>query len=326
MKTKDNLLFSLKERKGNWVSGELLSGELSVTRAAVCKHVRNLRQEGYDIESSTRKGYLLRGVTDRLLPHEIQDGLNTRTFGKGDILYFEETDSTNLKAKELAARGAPEGTVVIAEKQTCGRGRKQRVWFSPSGDGIYLSLVLRPPIPPNQAPRITLMTAVAVADALLSATGLPVRIKWPNDILVHGKKLAGILTEISTEMDAVDFVVVGLGLNVNTPIERFPQQIRGRATSILVESGKPCPRARIVRSYLEHFESRYEKLATEGFAPIMDRWRALTDVVGRRVSVKVINKEFVGQVTSVDNDGVLVVRDDEGESHRIFSGDLYFQE
>ncbi len=157
------------------------------------------------------------------MPNEILDSLDTRIFGKRNIDYFMEIDTTNTRAKDLAAEGAPEGTLVIAEKQTKGRGRKGRSWFSPLGHGIYTSFILRPAMPPSGAPRITLMTAVAIAEALLSLMQLEVRIKWPNDILVNGKKLAGILTEISTEMDAINYIVVGIGLNVNTPFKDLPE-------------------------------------------------------------------------------------------------------
>ena len=215
MVTKDQLLVYLKEKRRTWISGELLSDELSVSRSAVWKHIRKLREEGYVIESSPKKGYLLRRDSDLLLPNEIRHGLNTKVFGKKDIEYFKEIDSTNTKAKDLAQGGAPEGTVVIAEKQTKGRGRRGRTWLSPEGDGIYATLILRPAMSPGEAPRITLMTAVAVAEALLSLIQIDIRIKWPNDILVNGRKLAGILTEITADMDAVNYIVVGLGLNVN---------------------------------------------------------------------------------------------------------------
>jgi len=230
MSTKDQLLLYLKERKGDWVSGEALSNKIAVSRSAVWKHICKLREEGYVIESSPKKGYLLRKAPDLLFPNEIREGLDTKVFGKRDIVYFTETDSTNTRAKDLAARGAPEGTLVISERQTKGRGRKGRSWFSPSQGGIYTSLILRPSISPSEAPKITLLSAVVVAETLRSLTGLSAIIKWPNDILINGKKIAGILTEMSTEMDAIDYIVVGLGLNVNTP--DFPDDIREKATSI----------------------------------------------------------------------------------------------
>ena len=204
MATKNQLLLYLKENQENWVSGELISNNLSVSRAAIWKQIRNLKEDGYIIESSPKKGYLLSKSSDPITAGEIRQGLSTRVFGKKNIIYLRETDSTNTRAKELAAQGAPEGTLVIAEKQTNGRGRRGRSWFSPPGGGIYFSLILRPVISPGETPRITLMTAVVLAETLISLMKLKLRIKWPNDILVNGKKLAAILTEISTEMDEVN--------------------------------------------------------------------------------------------------------------------------
>jgi len=323
MTTKEKLLLYLKENKGNWVSGELLSGKLGVSRAAICKHVRKLKEDGYEIESSTRKGYLFSKVSGVLSADEIREGLNTRVFGN-NIVCLKETDSTNIRAKNLAAQGASEGTVVIAEKQTKGRGRKKRIWFSPAGAGIYVSLVLRPAISPVEAPRITLMTAVAAAEALLSLKCLNVRIKWPNDILVNGKKIGGILTEISTEMDSVDYIVVGLGLNVNMQLETFTEDIRGKATSILMETGERFSRIKLVQAYLQWHEKYYDILKNRGFEPVIQRWKELADIIGQTVRVDMTGKKIVGKVMDVDNNGVLILKDNQGRSHGIFSGDVTF--
>lgn len=322
MSTKNKLLLHLKKERGNWVSGELMSNKLAVSRAAIWKHIRKLREEGYVIESSPRKGYLLSRVSDLLIPDEIQEALDTEVFGKKDIVHFKEISSTNLIAKELAAQGAPEGTLIIAEKQTNGRGRRGRNWFSPSGDGIYVSLILRPAVSPGEAPGITLMSAVAVAEALLSLVDMEVRIKWPNDILVNGRKIAGILTEISTEMDAIDYIVVGLGLNVNMPFESFPEEIREKATSILMVTGKRFSRIRLIQAYLRWYEKYYGMYKSGDFDSIMKRWKEFADIIGRKVMVDVIGNKYIGEITAVDNDGVLILKDDEQRSHRIFSGDL----
>ncbi len=322
MVTKDNLLAYLKEKRGAWVSGEKLSRELKVSRAAIWKHVRKLKQEGYFIESSTKKGYLLRKDSDLLLPNEIRQGLKTKVFGKRTIEYLSEVDSTNLKAKNLAEGGAPEGTLVVTEKQTKGRGRRGRSWFSSEGEGIYATLILRPAMSPGGVPRITLMTAVAVAEALLSLFPLDIKIKWPNDIIVKGRKLAGILTEISTEMDAVNYIVVGLGLNVNTPLSSFPEELKYKATSILIETGKISSRARLFRAFLEHFEKYYEIFMNNDFASIMKRWRELSGIFGQKIVVDVIGQKHMGKVLDIDDDGVLILKDDKGKIHRIFSGDV----
>jgi BirA family biotin operon repressor/biotin-[acetyl-CoA-carboxylase] ligase len=322
MSTKQQLLIYLKEVKGAWVSGEFLAHKMTVSRSAIWKHIGSLKDDGYVIESSRKKGYLLRQTSDLLLTDEIREGLKTNVFGKGEIIYFRETDSTNVRAKYLAGDGAPEGTVVVAEKQTQGRGRKGRFWFSPPGEGIYTSIILRPPISPNEAPKLTLMASVAVAEALLSLTKLKINIKWPNDILINGRKVAGILTEISTDMDRIDYVVIGVGVNVNTPRQSLHPDIRQTATSILMETGKPFPRIALLRAYLEWLEIYYETFKTKGFDPVMNRWKNFADIIGRRISVDLMDRVRMGEVLDIDKDGFLILRDSEGTIERIISGDV----
>jgi BirA family biotin operon repressor/biotin-[acetyl-CoA-carboxylase] ligase len=322
MSTKDQLLLYLKENQGNWVSGELISNNLSVSRSAIWKHIHKLKEEGYTIESAPKKGYFLSKASDPITADEIREGLCTKVFGRKNIICLKETDSTNTRAKELAAQGAPEGTLVIAEKQTKGRGRKGRNWFSPPGGGIYFSLILRPAMPPGETPRITLMTAVVLAETLISLVKLNLRIKWPNDILVNRKKLAGILTEISADMDAVNYIIVGLGLNVNNLFENSPQDIKKKATSILIETGNRVPRIKFIQNYLKLYEQYYDMFKKNDFEPIMNRWRELADIIGKQIRVDVIGKTHIGEVMDVDNDGVLILKDDQGRLQRIFSGDV----
>jgi BirA family biotin operon repressor/biotin-[acetyl-CoA-carboxylase] ligase len=322
MSTKDQLLSYLKESKGSWVSGELLSKKIAVTRSAVWKQICKLREDGYVIQSSPKKGYLFQNAPDMLLPDEIREGLKTKVFGKRQIVYFNETDSTNTRAKDLAIKGAPEGTLIVSEKQTKGRGRKGRNWFSPSRGGIYTSLILRPRIPPNEAPKMTLLTAVAVAETLHSLTQLKANIKWPNDILINGKKIAGILTEISTEMDAIDYIVVGLGMNVNT--HNFPDDIHEKATSIFIETGKPFPRVKLIREYIQWHEKYYEIFIKTGFEPILKRWKELSNILGRKIIVEMIDRKYIGEVQDIDGDGTLILKDNSGKYHRISSGDVTF--
>lgn len=322
MSTKSKLLDLLKKQDGEWLSGEGLSRQLAVSRAAIWKHIHNLRDEGYIIDSSTRKGYLLRESTDRLVPEEIGSGLRNVIFSAEKIIHHDVTDSTNRQAMVLAAAGAPEGTLVVAETQTGGRGRRGRVWFSPTGENIYASVILRPTIPPSQAPRITLMTAVALAEALRKQANLPARIKWPNDVLISGKKIAGILTEISTDMDRVDYVVIGLGVNVNTREADLPSDIAELATSVRIASGSRVSRATLLCGILESIDACYTQFQEEGFSPIMDRWRRYNNVIGQRVSVDMLGKRHIGTVENVNDDGVLILRSDDGHLTRIFSGDV----
>ena len=320
MAIRDRIVSYLDEKKGSWVSGESLTKKLAVSRSTIDRHITQLKNDRYPIESSPKKGYLLQKTSDVLTPREIRAGLETKALGKKEIVYFTEIDSTNLKAKDLAARGAPEGSLVLSEKQTKGRGRKARNWFSPSRDGIYLSLILRPTIAPREAPVITLLTAVAVAETLLSLTRLKIAIKWPNDILVSGKKLAGILTEIGTQGDSIDYVVVGLGLNVNTP--RFPEDIRDKATSMLIETGKRFSRVKVIREYLKWYEAYYEVFKHIGFEPVRKRWRELTNMIGQQITVETIDKRYSGEVQDIDKDGALIITDRTGKSHRIIFGDV----
>jgi BirA family biotin operon repressor/biotin-[acetyl-CoA-carboxylase] ligase len=315
------LLTYLKENLGQWVSGESISNQLGISRTAIWKHINSLKDDGHLIQSAPKKGYCLARAADLLSPEEISGRLDTRFIGRPSVLVFKETDSTNLQAKILASQGAPEGTVVTAETQTQGRGRRGRSWFSPVGQSIYASIILRPPMAPAQAPQITLMTAVAVVRALRGA-GMDARIKWPNDVLIEGKKIAGILTEISTEMDLVDWVVVGLGLNVNTPADQMPPEIQPIATSVQIQKGGPFSRIELLCALLKNFEDCYELLKTDGFGPIMQQWRQMTDIIGQRVHVDVMETRHFGTVAAVDDDGVLILKDDQGRTRRIFSGDV----
>lgn len=323
MSTKDQLLILLKEGRGNWVSGELLGSRMAISRSAIWKHMCALKEEGYVIESSRKKGYILRQIPDSLLAHEIGDDLNTKTFGKKGIFYFKETTSTNIIAEQYAKEGVPEGALVIAEKQTHGKGRRGRSWFSPAGEGVYMSIILRPPISPNEAPKLTLIASVATAETLLCLTSSRITIKWPNDVLINEKKVAGILTEISAEIDKIHHVIVGIGVNVNTPEESFPSDIKDRATSIFVETGEHISRVKVVQTFLERFEKRYEQFKSNGFQSVMLRWKQLTDMIGKNISVGLIdNTSFTGEVVNIDEDGFLLLKDNEGTLHKVVSGDV----
>ena len=323
-KTAALLLNRLRLAQGNWISGEALSRQLQVSRTAVWKHIRAMKTEGYCIDSSTRKGYLLREIPDLLRPQELREGLKTLYIGQGEIRYFDQTDSTNLRAKAMAADGAPEGTLVIAEEQTQGRGRRGRNWFSPPGAGIYLSLIIRPAILPQEAPRFALLTAAAVAAAVRETTMVETRIKWPNDILSGGRKLGGILTEISMDMDKVEYMIIGMGINVNLDWEAFPPDLRELGTSIKMELGRSLPRIPLAKRIIEQFEETYEEYQHQGFSSIRKRWQAFTDMIGRTVAVDTMGRRFTGEVMDFDEDGYLVVREHDGGPVRIFSGDVSF--
>lgn len=301
------------------ISGEGLAAQLGLTRAAVWKRVNRLKARGYVIEGSPRRGYRLLAVPDKLLPEEVLEGLKTRTF-TGPVHHFETLDSTNDLAKELAVQGAPEGTVVVAEAQTGGRGRLGREWNSPPGVGLYVSLVLRPMLPPMELPQITLTTAVAVVRAVHRVTGVAPGIKWPNDLLVNGKKLGGILTEMETESDRIRHVVVGLGLNVNNP--EFPPELAATATSLTLTAGGTFSRVNLLKAWLEEFEELYGRFLNQGFPEILEEWKGYTVTLGRAVTVRQGPREISGQALDVAPDGALLLRTNTGEMVRVTSGEI----
>jgi BirA family biotin operon repressor/biotin-[acetyl-CoA-carboxylase] ligase len=239
------------------------------------------------------------------------------------VHHFEEVASTNDLAKELAARGAPEGTLVVAEAQSRGRGRLGRQWNSPPGTGLYVSLLLRPPLPPTEMPQITLTAAVAVARALKRVTGVAPGIKWPNDLLLAGKKLGGILTEMETESDQIRHLVVGLGLNVGN--RAFPEELADMATSLALGLGRPLPknsRLAILKAWLEEFEDLYERFLAREFTGILEEWRSLTVTLGQRVTVRQGPLAIHGLALEVAPDGALLLETDSGEVVRVTSGEI----
>jgi BirA family transcriptional regulator, biotin operon repressor / biotin---[acetyl-CoA-carboxylase] ligase len=304
---------------GEAISGERLAAHLGLSRAAVWKRVHRLKAQGYVIEGSPRRGYRLLGVPDKLLPEEVLQGFKARLF-TGPVHHYETLDSTNDLAKELAARSAPEGTVVVAETQAGGRGRLGRQWDSPPGVGLYVSLVLRPMLPPMELPQITLTTAVAVVRAVRRVAGVAPGIKWPNDLLLGGKKLGGILTEMETESDRIRHVVVGLGLNVNN--REFPPELAATATSLHLAAGGTFSRVQLLRAWLEEFEALYERFLNQGFPEILEEWKASTVTLGTAVTVRQGLREISGQALDVAPDGALLLRTDSGEMVRVTSGEI----
>jgi BirA family biotin operon repressor/biotin-[acetyl-CoA-carboxylase] ligase len=314
----DPVLMALRE-SAEPVSGEALAGRLGLSRAAVWKRINRLKALGYAIQGSPRRGYRLLGLPDKLLPQEIASGLQARLL-KGPIHYFDSLPSTNDLAKELGARGAPEGTLVVAEGQSRGRGRLGREWNSPPGVGLYVSVLLRPPLPPTDLPQITLTAAVAVVRALRQAGGVSAGLKWPNDLVLAGKKLGGILTEMETESDQIRYLVVGLGLNVNN--RQFPAELADLATSLALTTGRTFSRLRILQVWLEELESLYQRFLAREFAAILEEWKDYTVTLGRAVRVRQGEVEICGQALEVAADGALLIQIQSGEIVRVTSGEI----
>ncbi len=313
-------ILELLRRQEGFLSGEDIGRELSITRAAVWKGIKKLREEGYEIEAVTNRGYRLTNPETMYNKRELEQGLKTKTMGQS-IYFYEETDTTNNRARELALEGAPEGTLVVAEKQTAGRGRRGKVWESPLGTGIWMSLVLRPQIMPAEASVLTLLCGLATAEAIEAETGLSAGIKWPNDILINGKKAVGILTEMDCEMSQVHFVIPGIGINVNTA--SFPPEIADIATSLYLECGKTVSRRRLVHKVLERLEEHYETfLRTGSFTAMLEDYRKHCITLGKEVHV--LGREpFFAEALDITPEGELLVhRADNGKEEVVFSGEV----
>ncbi|NLW56126.1 MAG: biotin--[acetyl-CoA-carboxylase] ligase [Firmicutes bacterium] len=302
-----------------FLSGQELAVQLGVTRAAVWKQVETLRGLGYEIEAYPRQGYRLLSRPDRLYPWEIAQGLRTKLLGK-TIEYYDELSSTNQRAKELLV-SCPEGTVVLAESQTAGRGRLGRRWFSPPGTGIWMSLILRPQLPPAQLSKLTLVAAVALSQAIFAELEVRPLVKWPNDLYWNGRKLSGILTELTGEMGRLESVVLGVGLNVNQKPEDFPEEIREQAGSLWMIKKSPVDRKALLRRYLEVLEVEYFRALTDGFDRILEYCRQYTYTLGRHVTVTNGAQTFSGIAVAIDEDGGLII-DQDGQSRKVIAGDV----
>ncbi len=317
---REKILRLLRENRGEYFSGEQISKILAVSRTAVWKHIQVLKKSGYDIESHPKRGYCLRQIPDLLRPDEIKARLITSDFGR-TIYYYDDVDSTNKKAKQLAIEGCPHGTAVIAEAQNFGKGRLSRGWFSPKYKGIWLSVVLRPPFAPSEAAKCTLMAAVAINKAIRRVSNVDCGIKWPNDILCGRKKIVGILTEISAEMDGINYLVIGQGINVNATDAEFPDELRDVATSLAIECGHSVSRIDLTVAVLEELERVYNIAVNEGFASIFDEWRSMSITLGQMVDVIGVESRFAGIAKDINEFGELIVQTDEGEK-TVLAGDV----
>lgn len=305
------------KKSETYLSGEEISQSLKISRAAIWKYMQELRGLGYDIVAVPHLGYKLVSCPDKLFPQEIQLDLGTKIFGK-KIVYHETVSSTMDIAFQRALERAPEGTVVCAEHQTKGRGRLGRTWASPKGKGIYMSVILRPKFSPLEVAKVTLLAAVSACEALQKITDLKALIKWPNDILIDGKKCAGILTELSAETDQVKFVIVGMGINVNSVKNHLPLG----ATSLKEESQKEFSRIKILQEVLRDMEKWYLRLEQEGFLPVVERWKELSLTLHQRVRVSDADGFIEGLAIDLDQDGGLLIRKDSGMVVKKMAGDV----
>lgn len=316
---KTEILKLLRETDG-YVSGQQISDRFGVSRTAVWKVIRQLQDEGYQVEAVRNKGYHIVDSPDVMTKEELDSLMDTRWAGK-NIVYYDATDSTNLRIKQLGDEGAPHGTLAVADRQTAGRGRRGRAWESPAGGSIYMSLLLRPKFRPDKASMLTLVAACSVAEGIKDCEDVNVQIKWPNDIIIEGRKLVGILTELSTQIDYINHVTVGIGINVN--IQEFPDEIRNTATSLRIECGHTVRRAPIIAAVMKHMEKNYETfLQTEDLTGLMEKYSAL--LVNKDKDVRIIGakEQYQAHALGITPTGELIVRREDGTEETVYAGEV----
>lgn len=316
------ILTALRAAGDGTVSGKELSQMLDVSRAAIWARIEELRCLGYDIEASPHLGYRLLSAPDLLHADDLVSRLGkTRVVGR-DIRVFKETTSTNDVIEKLARDGAKEGAVVFAESQTWGRGRLGRKWMSPAKRGLWFSVLLRPDLRPQEATRLTVASATALRRAIELETDLKPDIKWPNDILIHGKKVAGILTELNAELDKVKYVILGIGVDVNINPGDFPAELRKVATSLKAELGKPVSRPELAVAILRELDHDYARIDSKHFAALADEWEEYGTTIGQDVVIRMGERQLRGRAESLGEDGELLLRTEHGHLERIVGGDV----
>lgn len=317
----EEILKIVKKHKGSYISGEELSRKFKVTRTAIWKHIHSLIDQGYDIETHAHLGYRFISPPDKLLSAEIKEGLNTKYIAK-NIFCFNEIGSTNDFALKLAEEETEEGTLVIAERQTHGRGRMKRSWISPPYLGLWFSIILKPQISPHHSSKITFLAGLSVANAIRNETGVDAKLKWPNDVICNGRKLCGILTEIRAESDMVNSLVIGIGINVNFLKGDFPEYLKNTATSLRIETKEEVSRVKLLKVILQNIEKYYELFKEDGFGPILSKWKEHSITLNKRVKAGSEGETFEGFAIDVDDECALLIRRDNGIISRVLSGDV----
>ncbi|HZL13556.1 MAG TPA: biotin--[acetyl-CoA-carboxylase] ligase [Verrucomicrobiae bacterium] len=321
MTTDAKILLALRENRDG-ISGAQLAEELKISRAAIWSRIDDLRKIGFDISASPHFGYRIVGEPDALLADDLIARLGKIKIIGRDIRVFEQTTSTNDVMEKLARDGVREGVVVFAESQTRGRGRLGRKWISPARKGLWFSILLRPDLRPQETTQLTIASAVALRRAIFLETNLQPQIKWPNDILIGGKKVAGILTESSAEPDRVKHVILGIGLDVNLDANEFPAELKKIATSLKIESGKIISRADLAATILRELNKDYARICTGKFEAVADEWEECCVTIGKNVTAQIGDRKIRGHAEALDDDGALLVRTEHGRLERITGGDV----
>ncbi|WP_181348284.1 biotin--[acetyl-CoA-carboxylase] ligase [Thalassobacillus sp. CUG 92003] len=321
--TRTRLIALLEEQADDYISGQQLSDQLHISRTAVWKHMKELEKDGYEIEAVSRKGYRIVSSPDKVSLNTLQWGLKTEWVGK-QLIHHRQIDSTQRMGHELAKQHYPHGTVIIADEQLEGKGRMERNWYSPQGEGIWMSFLLRPELPPVHAPQLTLLAAAAVAEVLAETCQVTPQIKWPNDVLIDHKKMAGILTEMQAEHDHIQYVVLGMGINMNQPADSLAEDIHYKATSLLIETGETWSLQFVTQALLEKFEQLYDLYMREGFPPIKSKWEAYGYRIGERVSISTMQEKWEGKLLNIEPDGALNAEGPDGEEKKLYSAEIHW--
>lgn len=320
-KNRDKLINILRKQGDQFISGQVLSRELNISRTAVWKHINELKNDGYQFESIPNKGYRLIDQPVHMNESSLKWGLNTKWLGN-ELIFKEQITSTQDTAHELARREAKHGTIVIAERQLQGRGRMERRWNSNHNGGIWLSMILRPPFPPHQASQITLLAAVVLVDVLRRITDLPIQIKWPNDLYIQNKKISGILTEMQAELEVIQYLIIGFGINVNQSADEFPKELQAKTGSLKMFTHKEWNRQDIIQEILQHFEVVYEEYLQEGFPVIQSKWLKYAYKLNENIQITTHQKQFTASIKGITNDGALLVQRENGKEEIIYSAEI----
>lgn len=319
--TRDKLIKLLEQRKSEYVSGQVLSERLNISRSAIWKHMKELEKDGYTIEGKPRKGYRIIASPHKMSENTLRWGLHTEWLGK-TIIHKTEVSSTQTLAHEAAQDGAKHGTVIIADEQTRGKGRMNRPWHSLKEKGIWISILLRPNMLPMLAPQLTLLTATVLADVIYEQMEVRPQIKWPNDILIDGKKMAGILTELQAEQDQIQYVIIGIGMNINQTKTDLPKEIQQKATSLRIETGTEWDLTQFTQQLLETFERNYTSYKENGFSEVKHKWESYGFKIGQPISIQTMNRQWKATFSGIADDGALLIKNDDGSVEKLYSAEI----
>ena len=323
--TRNKLIQILSENTDTYISGQEISEKLNISRNSVWKHMKALERDGYEIEGIPRKGYRIIKTPDKVSDNTIKWGLETEWLGHSIIHKPTGTSTQNL-LHQAAQEDAPHGTVAILDEQTEGRGRMRRKWQSASNKGMWMSILLRPEIPPQEAPQLTLLTATVLADVLKHEWNVEPMIKWPNDLLLDKKKVAGILTEMQAEQDQIQYVVIGIGLNINHTEDDLPETVSYPATSLYLETGELWSIQDIIQYFLHRFEKAYDEFLLHGFSTVKEKWESYGFKIGKQIKIKTMNDEKDAIFQGIADDGALLIRDETGGTKKMYSGEIQWFE